>query len=73
MPRKLKDSESSNINITIGDKKIVKPILDLGTSINLMPYFVQLGFGKLKPITMTLQFSNRSVKFPKGIIEDLLV
>ena len=35
---KLKDPGSFNINITIGNKQQVKAMLDLGASINLMPY-----------------------------------
>jgi hypothetical protein len=50
-------------------------VLDLGASINLLPYLVylQLGLGKLKPTSMTLQLANRSVKIPLGIIEDVLI
>jgi hypothetical protein len=50
-------------------------VLDLGASINLLPYLVylQLGLGKLKPTSMTLQLANRSVKIPRGIIEDVLI
>ncbi|XP_031273170.1 uncharacterized protein LOC116131647 [Pistacia vera] len=75
LPPKLKDLGSFNINITMGDKKIAKAMLDLGASINLMPYsiYLQLGLGELKPTTMTLQLADRSVKYPKGIVEDLLV
>ena len=42
---------------------------------NLMPYsvYMQLGLGELKPTTITLSLANRSVKIPKGIVEDVLV
>ncbi|XP_031276794.1 uncharacterized protein LOC116135240 [Pistacia vera] len=75
LPLKLKDPASFNINITMGDKKIAKAMLDLGASINIMPYsiYLQLGLSELKSITMTLQLANRSVKYPKGMVEDLLV
>nr|XP_023912567.1 uncharacterized protein LOC112024125 [Quercus suber] len=33
----------------------------------------QLGLGELKPTTMTLQLADRSVKIPRGIIEDVLI
>ncbi|XP_031248673.1 uncharacterized protein LOC116106446 [Pistacia vera] len=74
-PPKLKDPRSFNINITIGDKKIAKAMIDLGASINLMPYsiYLALGLGELKPTTMTLQLADRSVKYPKGIVENSLV
>ena len=42
---------------------------------NLMPHSVykQLGLGELKPTTITLSLVDRSVKIPKGIVEDVLV
>ena len=42
---------------------------------NLMPYSVykQLGLGELEPTTITLSLADRSVKIPKGIVEDVLV
>ena len=42
---------------------------------NLLPYSVykQLGLGELKPTNITLSLADRSVKIPKGIVEDVLV
>ncbi|RVW67672.1 hypothetical protein CK203_063511 [Vitis vinifera] len=57
-------------------RKIVeKALLDLGASVNLLPYSVykQLGLGELKPTSITLSLADRSVKIPRGIIEDVLV
>ncbi|KAM2960454.1 hypothetical protein FF1_030149 [Malus domestica] len=75
LPPKLKDPGSFSINITIGDKKVEKAMLDLGASINLMPYsvYLQLGLGELKSTTISLQLADRSVKYPRGIVEDILV
>ncbi|CAN6570922.1 unnamed protein product [Malus baccata var. baccata] len=72
---KLKDPGSFSINITIWDKKVEKAMLDLGASINLMPYsvYLQLGLGELKATTISLQLADRSVKYPRGIVEDILV
>ncbi|XP_048229510.1 uncharacterized protein LOC125369999 [Ricinus communis] len=66
---------SFTIYITIGDKKHTKAMSDLEASINLMPYsmYERLGLGELKPTTMSLQVANRSIKYPRGIVEDLLV
>ena len=52
-----------------------KALLDLGASVNLLPYSVykQLGLGGLKPTTITLSLADRSVKIPRGVIEDVLV
>ncbi|KAL6337976.1 hypothetical protein AAG906_005946 [Vitis piasezkii] len=50
-------------------------LLDLGASVNLLPYsmYKQLGLGELKPTTITLSLADRSVKIPRGVIEDVLV
>ncbi|KAI5343486.1 hypothetical protein L3X38_011362 [Prunus dulcis] len=75
LPPKLKDPGSFSINLTIGDKLVEKAMLDLGASINLMPYsvYLQLGLGGLKATTISLQLADRSVKYPRGIVEDILV
>ena len=53
---------------------IHKTLLDLGASVNLLLYLVykQLGVGKLKPTRITLQLADRSIKIPKGEVEDVL-
>ena len=50
-------------------------LLDLGASVNLLPYSVykQLGLGELKPTAITLSLADRSVKIPRGVIEAVLV
>ena len=52
-----------------------KALLDLGASVNLLPYSVykQLGLGELKSTSITLSLVDRLVKIPRGIIEDVLV
>ena len=42
---------------------------------NLLAYSVykQLGLGELKPTNITLSLADRSVKIPKGIVEDVLI
>ena len=52
-----------------------KALLDLGASVNWLPYSVykQLGLGELKPTTITLSLADRSVKIPKGTVENVLV
>uniref|UniRef100_A0A1U7ZJM9 Uncharacterized protein LOC104590929 n=1 Tax=Nelumbo nucifera TaxID=4432 RepID=A0A1U7ZJM9_NELNU len=56
-------------------KLIKKALCDLGASINLMPYsiFKKLGLGEPQPTRVALQLANRSIKHPRGIIEDVLV
>ena len=74
-PVKYKDPRSPTISVNIGGTCIDKSLLDLGASVNLMPYSVykQLGLGELKPTNITLSLADRSVKIPKGIVEDVLV
>ena len=61
--------------MNIGGTCVDKELLDLGASVNLLPYSVynQLGLGELKPTTITLSLANRSVKIPTGMVEDVLV
>ncbi|KAL5825084.1 hypothetical protein ACOSQ3_021147 [Xanthoceras sorbifolium] len=56
LPPKLKDLGSFNIDITVGNKKNERAMLDLGASINLMPYsiYVQLSLYDLNPTSMSL-------------------
>ena len=74
-PIKYKDPGSPTIPVNIGGNSIDKSLLDLRASVNLMPYsvYMQLGLGELKPTHITLSLADRSVKIPKGIVEDVLV
>ena len=74
-PVKYKDPGSPTISVNIGGTCIDKSLLDLGASVNLLPYSVykQLGLGELKPTNITLSLADRSMKIPKGIVEDVLV
>ncbi|XP_062158755.1 uncharacterized protein LOC133866234 [Alnus glutinosa] len=64
LPIKHKDPGCPTISCMIGVSRIEKALLDLGASVNLLPYWVylQLGLGELKPTSMTLQLADRSVK-----------
>ena len=74
-PVKYKDPGSPTISVNIGGTCIDKALLDLGASVNLLPYSVykQLGLRELKPTNITLSLADRSVKIPKGIVKDVLV
>jgi hypothetical protein len=75
LPIKYKDPGCPTITCMIGVSQIERALLDLGASVNLLPYsvYLQLGLGELKPTTMTLQLADRSVKVPRGIVEDVLI
>ena len=74
-PVKYKDPGSPTISVNIGEICVEKALLDLGASVNLLPYSVykQLGLRGLKPTTIILSLADRSMKIPKGIVEDDLV
>ena len=72
---KYKDPGSPTISVNIGGTCVDKALLDLGASVNLLPYsmYKQLGLGELNPTTITLSLVDRSMKIPKGIVKDVLV
>ena len=61
--------------MNIGDTYVEKALLDLSASVNLLPYLMykQLGLRKLKPTSITLSLADRSIKIPRGMIEDILI
>ncbi|XP_050916519.1 uncharacterized protein LOC127131650 [Lathyrus oleraceus] len=75
IPMKKKDRGLVTIPCTIGDRKFKKTLIDLGDSVNLMPLsmYKKLGLGTIQDTRMTLQFADRSVRRPYGIVEDVLV
>ena len=72
---KYKDPGCPTISYFIGEHKIERALLDLGASVNLLSYsiFQSLNLGELKPTSLTLLLADRSVKVPRGIVEDVLV
>ncbi|CAJ2665138.1 unnamed protein product [Trifolium pratense] len=75
LPPKLKDPGSFTIPCSIGELKIGRALCDLGASINLMPLSMmkKLKCGEPKPTRMTLTLADRSVTYPYGVLEDVLV
>ena len=74
-PVKYKDPGCPTISVNIGGISVEKALLDLGASVNLLPYsmYKRLGLGELKPTSITLSLADRSIKIPKGTIEDVLI
>ncbi|KAL5547811.1 hypothetical protein UlMin_003042 [Ulmus minor] len=74
-PPKYKDPGCPTVACQIGNQACGQALLDLGASVNLMPYsvYLQLGLGEIKPTTVVLQLADRSVRKPRGIVEDVLV
>lgn len=75
LPPKLRDPRSFSIPCTIGEINFNKVLCDLGASINLMPFsiFRKLGLKEPTPTTISLQLADRSIKYPRGVVEDVLV
>ncbi|XP_047171480.1 uncharacterized protein LOC124839638 [Vigna umbellata] len=75
LPPKLKDLGSFTIPCTIGNISVGRALIDLGVSINLMSLsmFKKIEGLELKPTRMTLQLADRSLKYPYGVVEDVLV
>ena len=74
-PIKYKDPGSPTITCKIGNFPVDRALLDLGASINLLPYstYLQLGLGDLKPTTMRIQLADHSIRIARGILEDVLI
>jgi len=72
---KYKDPDCPTISCFVGEHKIKTTLLDLGASVNLLPYsvFQSLNLGELKPTFVTLLLADRFVKVPRGTVEDVLV
>ena len=67
-PVMYKDPGCPTILVNIGGTCVEKALLDLGASVNLLPYsmYKQLGLGELKPTSITLSLAEMSIKIPRG-------
>jgi hypothetical protein len=72
---KYKDPDCPTISCFIGEHKIERALFNLRASVNLLSYLVfqSLNLGELKPTSVTLLLVDRSLKVPRGIVEDVLV
>jgi hypothetical protein len=70
LPPRMKDSGNFTLPCSIGNVKLKKVLCDPGASVSLMPklIFDKLGIRDFKPIRISLQLADRSVRFPLGII-----
>ncbi|GJW96844.1 hypothetical protein Tco_0178652 [Tanacetum coccineum] len=50
-------------------------LVDLGASVSVMPLltYLNLGLGELTHTKLTVELADRTVKYPKGIVENVLV
>ncbi|CAN6579293.1 unnamed protein product [Malus baccata var. baccata] len=75
LPPKCKDPGSFTIPCVIGNTRFESAMLDLGDSINVMPYLIyaSMNLGVLKNDGVIIQLADRSNAYPKGVLEDVLV
>ncbi|XP_021755319.1 uncharacterized protein LOC110720585 [Chenopodium quinoa] len=75
LPEKCSDPGMFTVPVTIGDTTFHRPMLDLGASINVIPYslFKSLELGPLHETGVVIQLADRSNVYPKGVVEDVLV
>ncbi|XP_022019916.1 uncharacterized protein LOC110919978 [Helianthus annuus] len=75
LPQKKIDPGSFTIPWSIRGSPISNALADLGASTNLMPasMFDRLGLGKPRPTRMSIQLVDKSVKYPQGVRENLLI
>ena len=75
LPPKCKDPGSFTIPCVIGNTRFESAMLDLGASINVMPYsiYASMNLGELKNDGVIIQLADRSNAYPRGVLEDVLV
>ncbi|XP_027182044.1 uncharacterized protein LOC113780442 [Coffea eugenioides] len=73
LPSKLKDPGSFTVPCTIGNVEFFKALCDLGASVSLIPLTVarQLGLKELKRTNISLQLTDRSIRHPMDMEEDV--
>ncbi|XP_023768545.1 uncharacterized protein LOC111917118 [Lactuca sativa] len=75
LPKKMGDPGSLTIPCQFGNLATSYALADSGASVNLMPYsfFKKINLPNPRPIQMEIHLANKTVTFPRGISEDLLV
>ncbi|XP_052624776.1 uncharacterized protein LOC128132299 [Lactuca sativa] len=75
LPKKKGDPGSLTLPCQFGNLATIHALADSGASVNLMPYsFIKkLNLPEPRPIRMAIHLANKTVTFPRGICEDLLV
>ncbi|CAJ2645262.1 unnamed protein product [Trifolium pratense] len=75
LPTKEKDPGRVMLPVTIGNVNVGKALIDLGSSINLIPLSViqRVGGLDITRTRMTLQLADKSITRPSGMAEDVLV
>ncbi|GJX18178.1 hypothetical protein Tco_0219010 [Tanacetum coccineum] len=75
IPQKEKDPGSFTLPCFINNVCFDNALIDLGASVSVMPLltYLNLGLGELTHTKLTVELADRTVKYPKGIVEYVLV
>ncbi|GJV85746.1 putative reverse transcriptase domain-containing protein [Tanacetum coccineum] len=75
IPRKEKDPGSFTLPFFINDFYFDNALVDLGDKVSVMPLstYLNLGLGKLAHTKLIVELADGTVKYPKGIAENILV
>ena len=75
LPPKCKDPGIFTVPCKLGNLDIPSAMIDLGASINVLPYsiFKTFDMRMLKKTGVIVQLADRSIVHPKGVLEDVLV
>ncbi|GKF77348.1 hypothetical protein Tco_0229818 [Tanacetum coccineum] len=75
IPRKEKDLGSFILPCFINDVCFDNALVDLGANVSVMPLstYLNLGLVELAHTRMTVELADRTMKYPKGIAENILV
>ncbi|GKA40083.1 retrovirus-related pol polyprotein from transposon TNT 1-94 [Tanacetum coccineum] len=75
IPRKEKDPGSFTLPYFINDFCFDNALVDLGASVSVMPFstYLKLGLGEFAHTRLTVESADRTVKYLKGIAENVLV
>ncbi|CAM8982244.1 unnamed protein product [Rhodiola kirilowii] len=70
-----KDPEAFTVTCGIGNSQIHHCLIDLGATVNVLPYplYCSLGLGPLKPQKLTLELGDKSCVHPVGVLEKLIL
>ncbi|XP_058788114.1 uncharacterized protein LOC131662360 [Vicia villosa] len=74
LPQKERDPTRVTLPVTIGNQNIGNGLIDLGSSINLIPLSIvkRLGNIEMKSTRMTLQLADKSITLPYSVAQDIV-
>ncbi|XP_057545873.1 uncharacterized protein LOC130824871 [Amaranthus tricolor] len=74
VPKKQADPDTFTIPLKLGNNVSAVALADLGASVSVMPLTLCKKInGEMKATRMSIQFADRSVRYPVGILEDFPV